>query len=76
MARSAPTVPYKPKPGEIPTNPGVYRFRDGDGRVLYVGKAKNLRAHVLVGPGSRFTRRPTPLKQANCQPWRARTRSC
>ncbi|WP_228479239.1 excinuclease ABC subunit UvrC [Microbacterium atlanticum] len=46
MARSAPTVPYKPRPGEIPTNPGVYRFRDGDGRVLYVGKAKNLRARL------------------------------
>jgi excinuclease ABC subunit C len=46
MARSAPTVAYKPKPGEIPTNPGVYRFRDADGRVLYVGKAKNLRARL------------------------------
>ena len=46
MARTAPTVPYKPKPGEIPTNPGVYRFRDADGRVLYVGKAKNLRARL------------------------------
>ena len=42
----APTVAYKPKPGEIPTNPGVYRFRDADGRVLYVGKAKNLRARL------------------------------
>ncbi|MEU1973283.1 excinuclease ABC subunit UvrC [Microbacterium sp. NPDC019599] len=41
-----PTVAYKPKPGEIPTNPGVYRFRDADGRVLYVGKAKNLRARL------------------------------
>ncbi|MFS0733222.1 excinuclease ABC subunit UvrC [Microbacterium sp. 1P10UB] len=37
---------YRPKPGEIPTNPGVYRFRDADGRVLYVGKAKNLRARL------------------------------
>jgi excinuclease ABC subunit C len=46
MPRSAPTVSYKPKPGEIPTNPGVYRFRDADGRVLYVGKAKNLRARL------------------------------
>jgi len=46
MARSAPTVAYKPKPGEIPTNPGVYRFRDAAGRVLYVGKAKNLRARL------------------------------
>lgn len=41
-----PTVAYKPKPGEIPTNPGVYRFRDANGRVLYVGKAKNLRARL------------------------------
>ena len=46
MPRSAPTVAYKPKPGEIPTNPGVYRFRDASGRVLYVGKAKNLRARL------------------------------
>lgn len=44
--RAAPTVSYKPRPGEIPTSPGVYRFRDADGRVLYVGKAKNLRARL------------------------------
>jgi len=37
---------YKPKPGSIPTGPGVYRFRDKDGRVVYVGKAKNLRARL------------------------------
>jgi excinuclease ABC subunit C len=37
---------YKPRAGEIPTNPGVYRFRDSAGRVLYVGKAKNLRARL------------------------------
>jgi excinuclease ABC subunit C len=40
------SVPYRPKPGEIPTGPGVYRFRDADRRVLYVGKAKNLRARL------------------------------
>lgn len=40
------TVPYRPKPGEIPTAPGVYRFRDAERRVLYVGKAKNLRARL------------------------------
>ncbi|MFT4233755.1 MAG: excinuclease ABC subunit UvrC [Microbacterium sp.] len=39
-------LPYKPRPGEIPTNPGVYRFRDAAGRVLYVGKAKNLRQRL------------------------------
>ncbi|GAA3660093.1 excinuclease ABC subunit UvrC [Microbacterium marinilacus] len=37
---------YKPRPGEVPTDPGVYRFRDAQGRVLYVGKAKNLRQRL------------------------------
>lgn len=37
---------YRPKPGEVPTSPGVYRFRDPDGRVVYVGKAKNLRSRL------------------------------
>jgi excinuclease ABC subunit C len=37
---------YRPKPGSIPTQPGVYRFRDARGRVIYVGKAKNLRARL------------------------------
>jgi excinuclease ABC subunit C len=37
---------YRPKPGEIPTDPGVYRFRDGHGRVIYVGKAKSLRPRL------------------------------
>ncbi|MCD0444881.1 excinuclease ABC subunit UvrC [Glycomyces sp. A-F 0318] len=36
-------VDYRPAPGTIPTEPGVYRFRDRDRRVIYVGKAKNLR---------------------------------
>jgi excinuclease ABC subunit C len=40
------TVAYRPKAGEIPTEPGVYRFRDENRRVLYVGKAKNLRARL------------------------------
>jgi len=37
---------YRPKTGSIPTQPGVYRFRDKDGRVVYVGKAKSLRARL------------------------------
>ena len=37
---------YRPKPGQIPTSPGVYRFRDTHGRVIYVGKAKSLRARL------------------------------
>ncbi|GAA1435724.1 excinuclease ABC subunit UvrC [Streptomyces thermospinosisporus] len=37
---------YRPKPGEIPDSPGVYRFRDEHGRVIYVGKAKSLRQRL------------------------------
>ena len=37
---------YRPAPGEIPTSPGVYRFLDSEGRVIYVGKAKNLRSRL------------------------------
>jgi excinuclease ABC subunit C len=37
---------YRPAPGEIPVGPGVYRFRDDSGRVIYVGKAKSLRARL------------------------------
>ncbi|MEJ7629023.1 MAG: excinuclease ABC subunit UvrC [Nocardioidaceae bacterium] len=37
---------YRPAAGSIPDSPGVYRFRDPGGRVIYVGKAKSLRARV------------------------------
>ncbi|HEY2195279.1 MAG TPA: excinuclease ABC subunit UvrC [Actinomycetospora sp.] len=37
---------YRPAPGTIPEAPGVYRFSDANGRVIYVGKAKNLRSRL------------------------------
>ena len=37
---------YRPKPGQIPESPGVYKFRDEHGRVIYVGKAKSLRQRL------------------------------
>ncbi|WP_242911172.1 excinuclease ABC subunit UvrC [Actinomadura terrae] len=37
---------YRPAPGSIPESPGVYRFRDEHGRVIYVGKAKSLRSRL------------------------------
>ena len=37
---------YRPAPGTIPVEPGVYRFRDATGRVIYVGKAKSLRSRL------------------------------
>jgi excinuclease ABC subunit C len=46
------TLMDKPRPSEIPDSPGSYQFRDGDGRIIYVGKAKSLRKRV----GSYFTK--------------------
>ncbi len=37
---------YRPAPGSVPEGPGVYRFRDEHGRVIYVGKAKSLRSRL------------------------------
>ena len=37
---------YRPATGSIPDAPGVYRFSDAKGRVIYVGKAKSLRSRV------------------------------
>ena len=37
---------YRPAPGSIPVEPGVYRFRDSHRRVIYVGKAKSLRSRL------------------------------
>lgn len=36
----------RPKPSEIPDQPGAYIFRDRHGKVVYVGKAKSLRSRV------------------------------
>src|SRR5260221_14614997 len=32
---------------EFPQTPGIYLMKDGAGRVIYVGKAKNLRARAI-----------------------------
>src|SRR5919106_5428078 len=36
----------RPETGTIPTGPGAYLFKDADGRVIYVGKAANLRSRL------------------------------
>ena len=36
----------RPPAGTIPDEPGSYQFRDGDGRIIYVGKAKSLRQRL------------------------------
>lgn len=36
----------RPPAGSIPDTPGSYQFKDADGRVIYVGKAKSLRSRL------------------------------
>lgn len=63
---------FRPAPGTIPTNPGVYRFRDKNDRVIYVGKAKNLRNRLNSYFVSEQNIRPLSrqmLKQAASVDW-------
>ncbi|GAA4382827.1 excinuclease ABC subunit UvrC [Tsukamurella soli] len=46
LDRVADPSTYRPATGTIPTAPGVYKFRDTHGRVVYVGKAKSLRSRL------------------------------
>ena len=39
---------WRPRSADIPTQPGVYRFIDSRARVIYVGKAKNLRNRLTT----------------------------
>ena len=64
--------PLRPAPGQIPTDPGVYRFRDGDGRVIYVGKAKNLRSRLtsyFQDPSGLHQRTRTMVASARSVDW-------
>jgi len=54
----------KPVPSTIPQEPGSYQFRDGDGRVIYVGKAKNLRSRVMSYFGTGLMERTRQMVDA------------
>lgn len=63
---------YRPAPGTIPTSPGVYTFRDSDDRVIYVGKAKNLRSRLsnyFQDPGHLEPRIRTMVHTADHVQW-------
>ncbi len=63
---------YRPKPGTIPTDPGVYRFSDAAGHVIYVGKAKNLRNRLnsyFADPSALHFRTQTMVRTAAKVEW-------
>ncbi len=63
---------YRPAPGSIPTDPGVYRFKDQVGNVIYVGKAKNLRQRLnsyFADPASLHFRTQTMVRTAASVDW-------
>jgi len=44
--RKRPPAQLEDQIAALPSGPGIYSFRDADGRLLYVGKAKDLRQRV------------------------------
>lgn len=63
---------YRPAPGTIPTQPGVYRFSDPAGTVIYVGKAKNLRQRLssyFADPATLHFRTRTMVRTAARVEW-------
>ncbi len=63
---------YRPAPGTIPTGPGVYRFSDVEGRVIYVGKAINLRQRLnsyFADPAALHFRTQTMVRTAARVEW-------
>lgn len=56
---------WRPNNTEIPVAPGVYRFSDAHGRVLYIGKAKSLRNRLLnyFGPLAKLAPRTQRMLQ-------------
>ena len=63
---------WQPPSGDIPTTPGVYRFLDARGRVIYVGKAKNLRSRLqsyFADPLTLHERTRRMVQGANSVDW-------
>jgi excinuclease ABC subunit C len=54
----------RPVPSSIPQEPGSYQFKDADGRVIYVGKAKNLRSRVMSYFGTGLLERTRQMVDA------------
>jgi excinuclease ABC subunit C len=62
----------RPAAGTIPDAPGSYQFKDRDGRVIYVGKAKSLRARLsnyFVSPSALPPRTAQMVAAAESVEW-------
>ncbi len=65
-------VSFRPATGSVPDSPGVYRFRDAKGRVIYVGKAKSLRSRLnsyFANPADLHPRTRTMVESAANVDW-------
>ncbi|WP_022870833.1 excinuclease ABC subunit UvrC [Yaniella halotolerans] len=63
---------YRPKTSDIPTDPGVYRFKDPYGRIIYVGKANNVRSRLssyFVNPNTLPPKTRTMVHAAAAVEW-------
>lgn len=72
LAAMADPESYRPATGTIPTQPGVYRFSDAAGRVIYVGKAVNLRQRLtsyFADPAALHFRTRTMVRTAAGVEW-------
>jgi len=66
------SVPLRPPTATIPDAPGSYQFLDGEGRVLYVGKAKSLRSRLnsyFQDPAGLANRTAQMVAQAESVEW-------
>ena len=62
----------RPAAGLIPDAPGSYQFRDADGRVIYVGKARSLRqrlSNYFQSPGNLLPRTAQMVASAESVEW-------
>ena len=63
---------YRPAAGSVPDQPGVYRFSNAQGRVIYVGKAKSLRSRLnsyFADPASLLSRTRSMVESAASVDW-------
>jgi excinuclease ABC subunit C len=62
----------RPEPGSIPDGPGSYQFKDAEGRVIYVGKARSLRqrlSNYFQSPANLPPRTAQMVAQAGSVEW-------